>query len=100
MYHGGVASSVVLGFTLGVFCLFVCLLDTVLYIVLADLELSIQSRLVSNSQRSACFCHPNAGTKGTYHHSQSTGAFQEELWLVSFELAGPPRPLFCQAVDI
>lgn len=39
------------------------------WVVLAVLELGMQTRLDSNSERSACFL-PCAGTKSMYHHAQ------------------------------
>ena len=37
-------------------------------ITLAVLELALQTRLASNSQRYDCFCLPSAGIKGVGHH--------------------------------
>lgn len=49
--------SVWFGFEMEFFC-----------IVLAVLELSLQTILALNSQRSACFCLPNTAIKGVHHH--------------------------------
>ena len=39
-----------------------------LSMVLAVLELTLQSKLDLNSERSACLCLPSAGTNGVCHH--------------------------------
>lgn len=40
-----------------------------LYVALAGLELTVYTRLVSNSQSSACLCFPGAGSKDKCHHA-------------------------------
>jgi hypothetical protein len=46
-----------------------------LYVALALLAVSMQSRLASNSQRSACLCQPSAGVNGVCHHTQTKDLF-------------------------
>jgi len=48
-----------------VFCFFVCFETGALYYVaLSVLELAIQTKLASNSQKSTCLCVPSVGIKG------------------------------------
>ena len=49
-------------------CLSVCFLRQFLFEVQAVLLLTMQTRLVLNSQRSACLCLLSAGIKGVRHH--------------------------------
>lgn len=38
------------------------------YVALASLELTIQTRMALNEQRSTCLCLPNADVTGMYYH--------------------------------
>ena len=69
---------------LGVFvCLFVWLVGWLvgffitefLCVALAVLELSLQSRLTLNSQKSSCLCLTSAGIKGMHHHQPAHCSF-------------------------
>lgn len=51
-------------------CWLACLF---LKIALAILELTVQTRLASNSQRSRCLCFPSAGLKGMQPHTHLEG---------------------------
>lgn len=44
--------------------------DLTMYVALTDLRLTMQTRLVLDSQRLACFCFLDAGIKGVLHHAQ------------------------------
>ena len=50
------------------FILFSVFWDRVSLSVLVVLELTLYSRLASNSQKYACLCFPSAGTKDMCHH--------------------------------
>lgn len=51
------------------------------YVVWTGLELAMQARLASNSQRSACLCLPSVRIKGTYHYVQLSIFFYIILFL-------------------
>ena len=55
-----------------VFILFACIEMGSYYVALAVLELTLYTRLATNSQRSTCLCLPSAGIKAVCHHSDST----------------------------
>ena len=42
------------------------------------LELTLKTRLTSNSQRSACLCLSNAGIKGLHHHHPAASKFYNQ----------------------
>ena len=46
------------------------------FVVLAVLELALQTRLASNPQRYACLCLPSIEIKGVHHHHPVTVTFQ------------------------
>ena len=63
------------------------------------LELTLQTRLASNSQRSACLCLPSAGIKGMRHHRLSCVTFLKGFTnvffpLFSFFLSRPVQTVF------
>lgn len=51
----------------GLLLLFVVFMIKLSRIALTVLELTLSTRLPSNSRRSACFCLQNAGIKGLHH---------------------------------
>jgi hypothetical protein len=56
-------------------CIFVCLSFKTVYlciIALAVLQLALQTRLVSNAQRSTCLCLLSARIKGVHHYVWSS----------------------------